>query len=432
MQHAQSENQSLNPVFSPDSDLFFSSAYRTVRGRGISQRITTPAINGEHPHSEFQQVISQQFAEAKARGIENPILIGSIPFDVSEPSCLYIPEQVEVTEHNPVMVSGQSDAARAKPFHVLSTRSEPEESVFKHAVAQAVEKFHHTRLEKAVLSRVLNIELSDTVSAHDILARLISQNPQGFHFSVPQPDQSVLLGASPELLIRQEGNQILSNPLAGSAKRQASKDADEQISQALLHSQKDLYEHRLVIDEIAQQLAPYCRELDVPAGPSLIHTPAMWHLSTRIEGQLNACENQEPATQPDSGHASLNANNNSSNKASNKVSNKASYNVLQLACLLHPTPAVCGFPFNLSRDAIKELEPYERGMFTGMVGWCDSQGNGEWAVTIRCGKVFNNSVRLFAGAGIVNASCPQAEWAETEAKLGTMLNAFGLGEQVVA
>ncbi|NAW87026.1 isochorismate synthase [Photobacterium halotolerans] len=408
MQHTQSENPILNPVFSPNSDLFFSSVYRTVRGKGISQVITTPAIHGEDSQSEFQQVIQQKFAEEKAKGVENPILIGSIPFDVSEPSCLYIPESVEVTEHQPDASGALGGLSTGKPLQVVARRSEPEESVFKQAVAQAVEKFQRTQLEKAVLSRVLNIELSDDISASDILARLIKQNPTGFHFAIPQQDQSVLLGASPELLIRQEGQHILSNPLAGSAKRQASADADRQVSEALLQSVKDRYEHRLVIDEIAQQLKPYCRELDVPAGPSLINTPTMWHLSTRIEGQLNTPENQTAQSET------------------------SAYNVLQLACLLHPTPAVCGFPFNLSRDAIKELEGYERGMFTGMVGWCDSQGNGEWAVTIRCGKVREKSVRLFAGAGIVDASCPQAEWAETEAKLGTMLNAFGLGEQGVA
>ncbi|OOE65507.1 isochorismate synthase [Salinivibrio sp. IB868] len=405
MQHTQRERLGSTPVFSPDRDLFFSSEYKTVSGKGISQTITTPAIYGEQRQSAFQQKIQQAFADEKSKGVENPILMGSIPFDVSEPSCLYIPESVEVTEHNAAMPEPNGILAR-EPLQILAKRSEPDESLFKHAVAEAVKKFQRTELEKAVLSRVLNLELSDAISADDVLSRLIKQNPTGFHFAIPQQDQSVLLGASPELLIRQQGTSILSNPLAGSAKRQGNTDADRQVSDALLKSVKDRYEHRLVIEEIAQQLTPYCRELDVPTGPSLISTPTMWHLSTRIEGQLNGLGDEQ-----------------------GKPSN---YNVLQLACLLHPTPAVCGFPFTLSRDAIKELEGYERGMFTGMVGWCDSQGNGEWAVTIRCGKVRENSVRLFAGAGIVDASCPQAEWAETEAKLGTMLNAFGLDEKGAA
>lgn len=99
---------------------------------------------------------------------------------------------------------------------------------------------------------------------------------------------------------------------------------------------------------------------------------------------------------------------------------------LQLACLIHPTPAVCGFPTERARRLIRFVEPFERGLFTGMVGWSDAEGNGEWVVTIRCGTVKGNLVRLFAGAGIVEASSPDSEWAEVQTKLGTMLRACGL------
>lgn len=118
----------------------------------------------------------------------------------------------------------------------------------------------------------------------------------------------------------------------------------------------------------------------------------MWHLSTRIRGEL------------------LNPN----------------LNVMQLACLLHPTPALCGFPTESAHQLIADLEPHDRGLFSGIVGWCDANGDGEWAIVIRSGLLRGNRVRLFAGAGIVAASTPQAEWMETAAKLGTMLNAFGL------
>ena len=77
-------------------------------------------------------------------------------------------------------------------------------------------------------------------------------------------------------------------------------------------------------------------------------------------------------------------------------------------------------------DIRNELEPFDRQLFGGIVGWCDDQGNGEWVVTIRCGKVNGNRVRLFAGAGIVPASSPESEWRETGVKLNTMLQAFGL------
>ncbi|MCG7584767.1 isochorismate synthase MenF [Photobacterium sp. OFAV2-7] len=399
MQQAQSEKLvSGSTSFSPLKDFFFSSQYNGVVASGVSQKINQPALDGANKKSLFQEKVRLAFDREKKKGVKNPIIIGSIPFDVSQSSCLYIPESFSFIKENNSELFNFDENINTEGINVLSLNSEPNEDTFKSAVTKAVDKFNTTRLEKAVLSRVLNIELSNSVSPKNILQRLVKQNPGGFHFSIPQADGSVLLGASPELLIRQQGREIISNPLAGSAKRQPTAELERQVSEALLGSVKDRFEHKLVIDEIQRLLAPLCSHLDVPTGPSLVNTPAMWHLSTQIHGTLNSDLT----------------------------------NVLQLACLLHPTPAVCGYPFDLSKHAISELEPYERGMFTGMVGWCDSHGNGEWAVTIRCGKVLGNTVKLFAGAGIVDASCPQSEWAETEAKLGTMLNAFGLGSEEVA
>jgi len=191
--------------------------------------------------------------------------------------------------------------------------------------------------------------------------------------------------------LRKEGTNIFSNPLAGSAKRLLNKDEDNANANALLHSTKDNFEHKLVIDDVRRVLLPHCESLDAPLQPELMSTSRMWHLSTQIKGQL---KNEDES-------------------------------VLALACQLHPTPAVCGYPTRLARKLIDLVEPFERGLFTGMVGWCDAHGNGEWVVTIRCGTVSKNQVRLFAGAGIVEASNPDAEWLETQAKLATMMDAFG-------
>ncbi|OZT16958.1 chorismate-binding protein, partial [Serratia marcescens] len=99
-----------------------------------------------------------------------------------------------------------------------------------------------------------------------------------------------------------------------------------------------------------------------------------------------------------------------------------------LACLLHPTPALCGMPTAQAHALIGKLEPFDRGLFGGIVGWCDDEGNGEWVVTIRCGTVDGNRVRLFAGAGIVEDSSPESEWHETGTKLSTILRAFGINQ----
>ena len=170
----------------------------------------------------------------------------------------------------------------------------------------------------------------------------------------------MLIGASPELLIRKQGGEIHTNPLAGSARRQDDPQQDRLGSERLMRSTKDKYEHKLVIDDIRRHLAPLCASLSVPSGPSLLSTGTMWHLSTRIRGEL------------------LNPN----------------LNVMQLACLLHPTPALCGFPTESARQLIADLEPHDRGLFSGIVGWCDANGDangdGEWAIVIRSGLLRGN------------------------------------------
>ncbi len=143
---------------------------------------------------------------------------------------------------------------------------------------------------------------------------------------------------------------------------------------------------------VKEALAPFCETIEVPESPSLVKTEAMWHLSTEIRGTLKQLETSS----------------------------------LELAIALHPTPAVCGYPTALAREAIYEIEPFERGLFTGMVGWCDENGDGEWIVTIRCAEVKERSIRLFAGAGVVAGSKAEEELNETSAKFRTMLQAMGI------
>lgn len=112
-------------------------------------------------------------------------------------------------------------------------------------------------------------------------------------------------------------------------------------------------------------------------------TATLWHLSTVLKGILK----------------------------------RSDTDALTLALALHPTPAVCGYPTAAARKAIEEVETFDRGLFTGITGWMDADGNGEWAVTIRCGIVGSATVRIFAGAGIVEGSVPELEWAETNAKM---------------
>lgn len=368
------------------SPVLFLSAHRSVRGQGVFERIATPAQGGA-----LQRDVTAALRRARDAGIADPIAIGAIPFDMSQPSALIVPERSEIFSRDAVPFA-VNDGGALPP--IVASHSIPGEERFKQGVRQAVANFGLSDIRKAVLSRVLEVELAGRADPSAIFASLAAQNPTGYQFRVPLADGAELVGVSPELLLRKEGAAIVSNPLAGSARRQPDSDSDAAAAGALLQSPKDLREHRYVTDDIRRLLLPLCESLDVPQGPSLLSTNAMWHLSTRIEGTL--CRPEMSA--------------------------------LELACTLHPTPAVCGYPTRLARKLIDLVEPFERGLFAGIVGWVDADGNGEWAVTIRCGTVQGNTIRLFAGAGIVADSCPDAEWAETQGKLGTMLRALGASQ----
>jgi len=90
---------------------------------------------------------------------------------------------------------------------------------------------------------------------------------------------------------------------------------------------------------------------------------------------------------------------------------------LELAGALHPTAAVCGTPRALAMERIRDLEGMDRGRYSGPVGWVDAQGDGEFGIALRCAELGQEGARLFAGAGIVGESLPEAELEETRLKL---------------
>ncbi|MGY3958173.1 isochorismate synthase [Aeromonas popoffii] len=379
------ENSAPAQAASPP-DFLFTSGQGTISAYDLGQPITTPACEW----SLLERQIARALAAAEAAGQANPLLIGAFAFDPADASCLYVPGRYERGVRTPAAERA------AETNQVISVQSTPAAAEFKASVSSALNAFAQGHLAKVVLSRKLILTLHKPADPERVLARLMSQNPHAFHFSLPLGQDRRLLGASPELLLRVSGGEVFTHPLAGSAKRYGEPEQDRQVARDLLASRKDQHEHKLVIDEIRRVLTPHCRELAIPANPTLMSTDTLWHLGTPIAGQLHP------------GQAS----------------------VLSLACQLHPTPALCGYPTELARQFIREQEPFRRALFSGIVGWCDSQGNGEWAVVIRCGVLDGHQVELFAGAGIVAGSDPAMEWAETGTKLGTMLNALGLGTEV--
>ncbi|EAT9802414.1 isochorismate synthase EntC [Salmonella enterica] len=376
-------------TLAPDR-FFFMSPYRSFTTSGCFARYTEPAVAGDSPDSPFQQKLRQQFAEAKSQGIANPILVGAIPFDTRQPSSLFIPMAWQSFSRQQKQRTARYFTDH-QPLTVTARKAIPEQDAFEAMVARAAMLTATPDVDKVVLSRLIDITTDVAVDSGALLERLVAQNPVSYNFHVPLADGGVLLGASPELLLRKEGERFSSLPLAGSARRQPDDVLDREAGNRLLASQKDRHEHELVTQAMKQILRDRSTELQLPSSPQLITTPTLWHLGTPFEGKANAGEN-----------------------------------ALTLACLLHPTPALSGFPHQVAKKLIAELEPFDRELFGGIVGWCDAEGNGEWVVTIRCAKLQGNQVRLFAGAGIVPASSPVGEWRETGGKLSTMLNVFGL------
>lgn len=381
-------------------DFFLASPNQTMVGKGIFS-VIEKAMETENQLFSLPSRVEAALNQAKQAGHPYPVAVGAVPFDYSEDSEIIIPEKVDVSEPLDIDEEQQESLFDMYPYE-MQPIPEPEE--YMNGVNQGLKKIATGHIDKIVVSRALHFSTVEQVDVNQLLRNLALHNKQGYTFAVDLTDEKLtgkqkeskgkrtLVGASPELLVSKCGHTVFANPLAGSRPRSDDSVEDQRRAKELLDSEKDLYEHAVVVDMVKEALAPFCETMEVPESPSLVKTEAMWHLSTEIRGTLKQLETSS----------------------------------LELAIALHPTPAVCGYPTALAREAIYEIEPFDRGLFTGMVGWCDENGDGEWIVTIRCAEVKERSIRLFAGAGVVAGSKAEEELNETSAKFRTMLQAMGI------
>ncbi|MGW3584971.1 isochorismate synthase DhbC [Streptomyces rubiginosohelvolus] len=374
---------SLLDAYAP-GDHFLATPGRTLLARGPGRHV---------PHDGrplTARVDATLAAAAAAAGQESPVVIGAIPFDHTAPAALSVPESVRTA---PALASDPLIAlpVTAPTAGTWEIRQVPEPEIYGKGVAAAVDRMWRGEFSKVVLARTLELTSDAPVDLPAMLQRLARRDPSGYTFALPTAPGRTLIGASPELLVSRHGKQVVANPLAGSTPRSADLAEDVRRAATLLESVKDLHEHAVVVDAVHQALAAHCTELSVPARPTLIRTATMWHLSTTVTGTLRS---------PDT-------------------------SALELALALHPTPAVCGTPTQTARQVIAETEPFDRDFFTGVIGWGNAEGDGDWVVTIRCAEAEERTLRLYAGAGVVAASEPEAETAETAAKFRTFLSAVG-------
>lgn len=341
-------------------------------------------------------------AGGAAAGEDCRILVGAVPYGTSAADHLFQPlhRLAPVAGAQPRMVRPTALKATTKP--AVRVQAEPSAAQYRAAVAEALARIGQGRFEKIVLSRSLRLIAQQPHDPVALLERL-SRDPLVTVFSAPLPALPTaparrLIGATPELLVERRGDQVFSHPLAGSTPRRADALADREAGAQLLASPKNQREHRAAAEMVLDTLAPYCRKLSAPLGMALTSTAGMWHLGTRIEGLLR--DRDTPCA--------------------------------ELLAVLHPTPAVCGLPRAIAEAALPELEGYDRGFYAGAVGWLDDRGDGAWYLALRCAEVSDCEARLYAGAGIVAGSTPEAEAAETSAKFRAMLSAFGVDESGIA
>jgi menaquinone-specific isochorismate synthase len=250
------------------------------------------------------------------------------------------------------------------------------------AVRAALEAIGAGRLDKVVLAREAAVEAQGPFPRGELLRRLRRRSGGSTYLYA----SGGFVGASPELLVRRRGRVATSRPMAGTVPRGASAAAEADGLARLTGSPKEAVEHRLVVDAVAEGLAKVADRVEV-GKPEVVRLATVAHLATEITADLTG-----PLP-----------------------------TALELAGMLHPTPAVGGSPRDAALAAIAALEPFDRGCYAGPVGWVDRAGDGEWAVALRGASLDGRHARLLAGAGIVPGSDPDAEWAETEHKLRAML-----------
>ena len=376
----------LNDVAGNDGYLFVRS------GVGYAAR----GIAAQLEFSEVQETLSAIQHQNHTNLDVGPIAMGVLPFDCNSAGTFFIPQQIvgkdelgncwltTIDEAPTAIEISQKPVAKTNTF---SVRPLTPIDHYLQAVLKARDAVRDGQITKAVIAREIVVEAEQPIDIHAVLHRLRSTFGNSYRYSI-----NGFIGASPELLIEVQGQTIRSHPLAGTTPRTGDPLTDTELARQLVASMKDQVEHRVVIDVIHDMLLPYCSYLDWEPEPSVIQVANVQHLGTLIEGHLS--QNHPP--------------------------------VLELARMLCPTPALGGHPRVQALEIIKQLEGFDRKNYGGAIGWVDALGNGTWAVAIRCAELSDDrkTARIIAGGGIVAASDPNAELAETQAKFQAMLSAI--------
>jgi menaquinone-specific isochorismate synthase len=264
-----------------------------------------------------------------------------------------------------------------------------EQNDYEKIVAKALDLLDAESFDKIVLSRKITFDSDRTLSPFALAHQLRERFPDCHTFCLGDRRPGMLVGATPENLLRVEGDRIETEALAGTTARGGNAGTDAQLGQALLDSEKEGREHRLVVESIIRRLQGlglrHCEE----GRPRLLRLSNLQHVRTPLRASLS--KNLHP---------------------------------LDILAELHPTPAIGGSPRGSALPHLRELEGFSRDWYSGVAGWFDHEGQGEFVVPLRCGHLNHKQVALYAGSGIVKGSDPVSEKLETDLKLAAMLESL--------
>ena len=325
-----------------------------------------------------------------------PVLFASFSFSSDEESVLIIPQVIVGKKGDKSWItwigsSPQPDLNVTPPDLIHNSitwdSDEHADDAWKSRVSTAVDRIQSGKLDKVVLARDFTGHSDQDIEPRTILKKLAAEYPSTWNFSV-----AGLVGATPELLLRLSRKMVTSRVLAGTISKTGNDERDLALAASLARSSKDLEEHLYAVKSVADALEPFCTSTNVPDAPYVLHLANVMHLATDVTGAI-----------------------------AEKLAHVDAFTILEQ---LHPSAAVCGTPREQAGQLITEIESMSRGRYAGPVGWIDAAGDGELGIALRCGQIDGDSIRIFAGCGIVAGSDPDKELAESVAKLVPMRSAL--------
>jgi menaquinone-specific isochorismate synthase len=325
-----------------------------------------------------------------------PVLFASFSFSPDEESVLIIPQVIVGKKGDKSWItwigsSPQPDLNVTPPDLIHNSitwdSDEHADDAWKSRVSTAVDRIQSGKLDKVVLARDFTGHSDKDIEPRTILKKLAAEYPSTWNFSV-----AGLVGATPELLLRLSRKMVTSRVLAGTISKTGNDERDLALAASLARSSKDLEEHLYAVKSVADALEPFCTSTNVPDAPYVLHLANVMHLATDVTGAI-----------------------------AEKLAHVDAFTILEQ---LHPSAAVCGTPREQAGQLITEIESMSRGRYAGPVGWIDAAGDGELGIALRCGQINGDSIRIFAGCGIVAGSDPDKELAESVAKLVPMRSAL--------